>query len=124
MNETREMARFAVDLEYSHIPAQAIQAAKGYILDCLGCGLAAHDLPWSRMVAELARESGADGPCTVLGLPWHASASYATLVNGTMIGGSETDHVYSIGSSHPGGGLSSQLCWRSLRRSTCPDAIF
>ena len=102
MNETREMARFAAELEYGHIPPQAIQAAKGYVLDCLGCGLAAHDLPWSRMVAELAMESGATGPCTVLGLPWRTSAPYATLVNGTMIGGFETDHVYSPASCHPG----------------------
>ena len=96
------MARFSAELEYGHIPPQAIQAAKGYVLDCLGCGLAAPDLPWSRMVAELALESGADGPCTVLGMPWRASAPYATLVDGTMIGGFETDHVYSIGSCHPG----------------------
>lgn len=102
MNETRELARFAAELDYDHIPPQAIHAAKGYVLDCLGCGLAAHGLPWSRMVAELALESGATGPCTVLGLPWRASAPYATLVNGTMIGGFETDHVYSVGSCHPG----------------------
>ena len=102
MNETRKMARFAAELDYDYIPQQAIQAAKGYVLDCLGCGLAAPSLPWSRMVAELARESGATGPCTVLGLPWRTSAPYATLVNGTMIGGFETDHVYSPASCHPG----------------------
>lgn len=102
MNETRYLARFTSDLDYDHIPPQAIQAAKGYILDCLGCGLAAPGLLWSRMVAELAQESGASGPCTVLGLPWRTSAPYATLVNGTMIGGFETDHVYSPASCHPG----------------------
>ncbi|MCH9037742.1 MAG: MmgE/PrpD family protein, partial [Chloroflexi bacterium] len=102
MNETRDLARFASELDYDHIPPQVIQAAKGYILDCLGCGLAATSLPWSLMVAELARESGAPGPCTLLGLPWRTSAPYATLVNGTMIGGFETDHVYSPASCHPG----------------------
>jgi 2-methylcitrate dehydratase PrpD len=102
MNETRTLARFASELDYDHIPPQAVQAAKGYILDCLACGLSAPNLPWSRMVAELARESGASGPCTVFGLPWRTSASYATLVNGTMIGGFETDHVYSPASCHPG----------------------
>ena len=102
MNETRDLARFASELDYDHIPPQVIQAAKGYILDCLGCGLADPGLPWSRMVAELAQESSATGPCTILGLPWRTSASYATLVNGTMIGGFETDHVYSPASCHPG----------------------
>ncbi|MDA0988051.1 MAG: MmgE/PrpD family protein [Chloroflexi bacterium] len=102
MNETRDLARFTSELDYDHIPPQAIQAAKGYILDCLGCGLAAPGLLWSRMVAELAQESGASGPCVVLGLPWRTSAPYATLVNGTMIGGFETDHVYSPASCHPG----------------------
>ena len=102
MNETREMARFVAELEYDHIPPQIIQAAKGYVLDCLACGLVAPGLPWSRMVAELARESGATGPCAVLGQSWRTSASYATLVNGTMIGGAEMDHVYGPGSCHPG----------------------
>jgi 2-methylcitrate dehydratase PrpD len=102
MNETRILARFASELDYDHIPPQAMQAAKGYILDCLACGLSATGLPWSRMVAALAQEAGAAGPCTVLGLPWRTSASYATLVNGTMIGGFETDHVYSPASCHPG----------------------
>lgn len=102
MNETREVARFASTLEYESIPSQAILAAKSYILDCLGCGLAATDLPWSRMVADLALESGATGPCTILGIPWGTSPPYAALVNGTMIGGFETDHVFSPGSCHPG----------------------
>jgi len=102
MNETRELARFASELEYDRIPSQAIQSAKGCVLDCLGCGLAASGLPWSRMVAELALEASAAGPCTILGLSQKASASYAALVNGTMIGGFETDHVYSPASCHPG----------------------
>ena len=36
MNETRELARFASKLDYDQIPPQAKQAAKSYILDCLG----------------------------------------------------------------------------------------
>lgn len=102
MNETREVAQFASTLEYDSIPAEAILAAKSYILDCLGCGLAASGLPWSRMVTDLALESRADGPCTILGIPWSTSPPYAALVNGTMIGGFEIDHVFSPGSCHPG----------------------
>jgi 2-methylcitrate dehydratase PrpD len=68
MNETREIARFAAELDYDNIPSQAIRSAKGYVLDYLGCGLAARGLPWTRMVADLARESGGPGDCTVLGM--------------------------------------------------------
>ena len=68
MNETREIARFAAELGYDHIPSQAIRAANGYVLDCFGCGLAARGLPWTRMVADLARESGCPGDCTILGM--------------------------------------------------------
>ena len=115
MNETLELARFASGLQYQDIPPSVVQSVKGYLLDCLGCGISASGLPWSRMVAAQTQESGAIGPCTVLGREWMTSAPYAALANGTMIGGFETDHVYSIGSCHPGASVVPALLAASER---------
>ena len=57
------------------------------------------------IVGDLARESAPTGPCSVFGQPWRTSPSYAALVNGTMIGGFETDHAFGPGSSHPSAGV-------------------
>lgn len=102
MSETHQIAQAVANLDFTAIPAEVIDEAKVLILDNIGCGLASQALPWSRMVASLANEASAPGPCTVFGYPWRASPSYATLANGTMIGGFETDHVFWTASCHPG----------------------
>ena len=53
------------------------------------------------MAGALARESAPHGACSVFGAAWTTSPSYASLVNGVMIGGFETDHAYFAGSCHP-----------------------
>jgi len=53
------------------------------------------------MVAELVREAGARQECTVFGQSWRTAPGGAALANGTMIGGYETDHSFTDGSTNP-----------------------
>ena len=101
MNETRQLAEFVVETGYSDLPPSVVEATKVYILDNLASGFVGADTPWADMVAEMARESAPQGPCSVFGRPWTTSPSYAALVNGTMIGSFETDHAFVPGSCHP-----------------------
>ena len=101
MHDTRRLAEFVADTRYNALPPEVIEATKVYILDNLASGLAGSATPWAAMVCDLAQKSGSPGPCTVLARKWGASPSYATLANGTMIGGFECDHAFVQGSAHP-----------------------
>lgn len=101
---SRDLAFWAHDLTLASLPAAVVDALKVYVLDNLAGGLVGSHTPWAGMVLALARESAASGPCTVFGRPDRTSPSYAALVNGTMVGGFETDHIYSAASSHPSAG--------------------
>ncbi len=105
MNETRRLAEFIAGTSYSDLPEAVVEAIRVYILDNLASGLLGSNTPWAEMVGSLARESASSGPCSVMAQGWTTSPSYAALVNGTMIGGFETDHSYGPGSSHPSAGV-------------------
>lgn len=101
MNETRRLAEFVAEASYEDLPAGVVEATRVYILDDLASGFAGSSTPWADMVGGLARENSPDGSCSIFARTWTTSPSYATLVNGTMIGGFETDHALVQGSCHP-----------------------
>lgn len=101
MNETRELAKWAVETRYGDLPKDIIELAKVYALDDLASGIVGANLPWSNMIADTVRETGCRGESTVFLKGWKTTPAYAAWVNGTMIGGFETDHAYGPGSTHP-----------------------
>ncbi len=101
MDETRRLAQFVAETGYEDLPQSVIEATRVYILDNLASGLVGSGTPWADMVGELAQESAPNGPCSVFNRQWTTSPSYSALVNGTMIGGFETDHAFFAGSCHP-----------------------
>ena len=105
MNETRQLAEFVAESGYGDLPGRVVEATRMYILDNLASGLVGSSTPWSHMVGDMARENAPQGPCSVFARNWTTSASYASLVNGTMIGGFETDHAFVQGSCHPSAGV-------------------
>ena len=101
MNETKKLAEFVAATRFEDLPPDVVETVRIYILDNLASGLVGSVTPWADMVAELGRESAPQGPCSVFARAWTTSASYAALVNGTMIGSFETDHAFVPGSCHP-----------------------
>ena len=101
MNETRLLAEFVQDTAYEDLPSAVVEAVRVYILDNLASGFVGSSTAWADMVAGMARDNHCQGPCSLFARNWTTSASYAALVNGTMIGGFETDHAFVPGSCHP-----------------------
>jgi 2-methylcitrate dehydratase PrpD len=101
MNETRSLAEFVVETNFSQLPHVVVEATRSYILDNLACGFAGATTPWAKVVAGLARDHASQGPCSLFARDWTTSPSQSTLVNGVMIGGFETDHAFIEGSCHP-----------------------
>jgi aconitate decarboxylase len=89
---TREMAEFAVNLKLSDVPLAVVARAKGLILDGIGCGLFAANLPWTGIIAKLVHQlEPLGGQISVWGRGEKTSAIHAALLNGTMIQGYELD---------------------------------
>ena len=101
-NATRDLARFGAKLQYSDIPAEAVERIKLSILDSIGCCLYGATLPWTRKVADLADAERAQGVASYIGLGRKSSASLACLVNGTSGHAFELDDIHKESIIHAG----------------------
>ncbi len=101
MNETRQLAHFVAATCFEDLHPELIERFKVYVLDNIASGFIGSVQPSSTIIAEMVRESGAQGLCTVFGNAWRAGLSGAALVNGAMVGGFETDHGSNTASGHP-----------------------
>jgi len=99
---TRGIAEFVSGLTYDAVPDEVRARIKLLILDALGCGLYAADLPWSRILMDtLAAGDGSDG-AGVWGTDLRLSPPHAALVNGALVQGFELDDVHRQGVLHVG----------------------
>ena len=100
------LGKFAAELKYTDIPADAVERAKDCMIDAIADCTFGAQLPWSRMVADYARRYGSGGPCTVIGSSERVHAPYAALANGVFAHAFEHDSFRdpSVG-AHPGATL-------------------
>ena len=57
MGATEELARFAGELEFKHVPQEALSWAKDAILDCTGVALAGTQEENGKIITEYIRET-------------------------------------------------------------------
>jgi 2-methylcitrate dehydratase PrpD len=108
MASTRSIAEFVVAMGYGQIPAAAVEAAKGAILDSIGVALAGSGDEAGRIAAELAREEGAKGEAAVFGQGFRSSAPSAAFVNGVAGHAMDFDASFTI-QGQPTSGLASAV---------------
>ena len=91
MDYTRELAQFAVQLQYSDLPPAVIEKAKEIALHAWGVQLAGSTLPWSKTAYRYVRDSGGVPQSTVVNYGLKTSAVNAAFANGTFGHGFEMD---------------------------------
>ena len=64
---SRQMARFALELGYDTIPESARYEAKRFLLDSVGCALAALDHEDMQQAFAYIRELGGNAQATIIG---------------------------------------------------------
>lgn len=96
-----QFAQFTVGLNYDFIPAEAIDAAKSYILDWFGCAVGGLDEPSTQMLLRVARELNGRADATVLGCGEKVEPMLAALVNGAMSHSLEMDDDHRTLCGHP-----------------------
>ena len=99
---TRALAGFVAGLSYEHIPVEVVAKAKACVLDAIGCILFGSTLPWTRIVADAARDEESSPQATLIGTADRASVLQAVLVNATAGHGFELDDAHTRASMHAG----------------------
>lgn len=99
---TRLLAEFLADLRFEDLPAEAIEAAKIFVLDLIGCALGAMRTEEVRIAADVVRELGGREECTAIGLGFRTSCHNAAYLNGISAHVIELDDTHRDSITHVG----------------------
>ncbi|MBI4307201.1 MAG: MmgE/PrpD family protein [Chloroflexi bacterium] len=97
-----ELARYAVNLTYDAIPADALEATKKDILDTLGTALAGSGAAGCREVVELVKEWGGRRDATVIAYGGRVPPPSAALANAIMAHALDFDDTHDGAILHAG----------------------
>jgi len=98
----QRLAGFICDLDYRHIPVDAVARCRDLLLDQLGCQLIGATMPWNQPVYRFVKDNKSSGPARIVKYGDHVPIDDAVLVNGTFAQGCELDDYYDQGGGHPG----------------------
>jgi 2-methylcitrate dehydratase PrpD len=102
MDETAKLADFVADLSYSALPPAVIQTAKLCLLDTVGVGLFASQMPWTKIVAQMGDDGRGADESVIWGRSAKVPAEFAALANGLAAHGIEMDDRKPSLGLHPG----------------------
>ena len=101
MNLTEQIAEYVVNAGLEDFPPDGVHAAKGAILDCLGCMLAGHDEPLAEILEDFVRPASGQGVASVIGRGFKTSSADASLINGAMAHALDYDDITRAIKGHP-----------------------
>ncbi|MCH8965044.1 MAG: MmgE/PrpD family protein [Planctomycetes bacterium] len=115
---TETIARWACDLTYDDLTPEAIDAAKRFLYDTIGCALGGYQVHDCEMFLEHYRGLGQPGPCTVIGAGDKMNVVAASMINALMVRAMDYNDIYwKQDPSHPSDLLSAPLAiaeWKNL----------
>ncbi|MCB1150150.1 MmgE/PrpD family protein [bacterium] len=91
---TRKMADFVLGLRYEDIPAVSIKEAKRFLLDSVGCALAAVDNPDMAAMYRYTERIGGTPEATLIGNGHRTNASNAALMNSLLVRALDYNDIY------------------------------
>ncbi len=94
-----QVARFAVNTEYSNLPPELVENSKTFMLDLLGCIIGAKHIASSQTISKVVLGLGGQPQSTVIGYTTKTSAPMAAFINGT------TGHAFDMDDDHREGTL-------------------
>jgi 2-methylcitrate dehydratase len=115
---TARMSRWAADLAYEQLTADAVHEAKRYLLDSVGCALGGYEQHDVRIALEVLGEHAGPGPSTVIGTGRKVDPITASLLNALMVRVMDYNDIYwKQDPSHPSDILPAALaCGERARR--------
>ena len=101
MKITRHIAEYVAATDIEDFPPDAIEAAKGAIMDCLACMLAGSREALSDILCRYVAAEGSAPAASVVGRGFSTSAANAALVNGAMGHALDYDDITQVTKTHP-----------------------
>src|SRR5215831_6602986 len=91
MNETRALARFVAETQFTGLPGGLVENCKIAVLDALGAGFVGTRQPWAQRIVAVVHDLGGSPAAAVIGHDWRTDVARAALVNGVLIGAFECE---------------------------------
>ena len=91
---SRRMAQFALSLRYDQIPGASVKEAKRFLLDSVGCALAALDHEDMRQAYQFVESLGGTEQATVIGHGTMTNLGNAALMNALLIRAMDYNDIY------------------------------
>jgi 2-methylcitrate dehydratase PrpD len=91
MNETRTLARFVVETQFTHLPRSLVDNCKIAVLDAIGAGLVGAQQPWAQRIVAVVRALGGAPEASVIHQDWRTDVARTALANGVLIGAFECE---------------------------------
>jgi 2-methylcitrate dehydratase len=115
---TEQIARWATDVRYQHLTPEAIDAAKRFLYDTVGCALGGSQVHDCKTFLQHYRDLGQTGPCTVIGAGDKMNVVAAAMLNALMVRAMDYNDIYwKQDPSHPSDLASAPLAiaeWKHL----------
>jgi 2-methylcitrate dehydratase len=119
----RAIARYAAELRFADLPAEAVHACVRRIADTLACGIAAYDAEPSRIARALALRADVGGCARVLGTARRALPELAAFANAAMTRYLDGNDCFPGGGGHPSGVIAPVLAAAQLAGADGRDVI-
>jgi len=108
---SRKMAQFALSLQYDQIPEPSVKEAKRFLLDSVGCALAALDHEDMQQAYEYVQALGGHEQATIIGHGTRTNMGNAALMNSLLIRAMDYNDIYwKQDPSHPSDIIPAALC--------------
>lgn len=121
---TERIARWVVDLNYEHLTPDAIDAAKRFLYDTIGCALGGYQVHDVKIFLEHYRELGSLGPCTVIGAGDRVNPVTAAMLNALMVRAMDYNDIYwKQDPAHPSDLISAPLAIAEWKHMTGKDLV-
>ena len=98
---TQRIGEYVNDTSLESFPPDALEAAKGAIIDCLACALAGSAEPLAQVLSDFVKSNGGGPSATVIGRGFQTSSPDAAMINGAMSHALDYDDITRAVKGHP-----------------------
>lgn len=121
---SRRITEFAQRLQFEDIPAEAVREAKRFLLDSMGCALAAVDGEDLQAMLRFTKKLGGVSEATVIGSGFRTNAPNAALMNSLLIRALDYNDIYwEQDPSHPSDLIGAALSSAEANAKTGRDLL-
>jgi 2-methylcitrate dehydratase PrpD len=99
---SHQLMEHLTQLTLASVGSKVVSQARIRLLDGLGCGIYGSQMPWGKIVAEVAYLEKSQGNATIFGQRLPVAPARAALCNGTAMHGIELDDIAEGAHVHPG----------------------